>query len=64
MIVLTRLDPILVDREALAMITGRSVHTIRFRCKVERYHYSGRPLYALEDEVARLARIPTRRRVS
>lgn len=53
--------PVLVDREALAMITQRSVHTIRLRCELVRYH-RGRALYALEAEVERLARIPTRRR--
>lgn len=53
--------PVLVDREALAMITQRSVHTIRLRCTVARYH-RGRALYALECEVERLDAIPTRRR--
>lgn len=62
MIVLTRHDPVLVDREALAMITGRKVPTIRRHCEVIRHHYSGRALYALEAEVARLATIPSRRR--
>lgn len=61
MIVLTKHDPVLVDREALAMITRRSSHTIRLRCEVVRYR-DGRALYALEREVARLADIPTRRR--
>lgn len=51
----------LVDREALSMLTKRSVHTIRARCAVVRYR-SGRPLYDLECEVARLAAIPVRRR--
>lgn len=53
--------PVLVDREALAMITQRSPHTIRLRCPVVRYH-RGRALYDLESEVERLALIPTRRR--
>lgn len=61
MIVLMRHDPVLVDREALALITERSVHTIRARCEVVR-HRDGRPLYALEREVARLAMIPKRQR--
>lgn len=62
MIVLTRHRPVLVDREALALITGRKVPTIRRHCVIVRRHYSGRALYALEVEVARLATIPTRRR--
>lgn len=61
MIVLTKQDPVLVDREALAMLTKRSVNTIRLRCEVVRY-YKGRALYALEREVERLAEIPTRSR--
>jgi hypothetical protein len=61
-IVLARSDrPVLVDREALTMLTQRSVHTIRARCVVVRYR-SGRPLYDLEREVARLSGIPVRRR--
>lgn len=62
MIVLTKRIPVLVDREALAMITGRSVHTIRARCTVARRHWDGSPLYNVEAEVQRLAKIPTRRR--
>lgn len=61
MIVLTKRERVLVDREALAMVTRRSVHTIRFRCEVVS-HRDGRPLYDLEQEVARLAAIPTRQR--
>lgn len=61
MIVVTRPELVLVDREALSMITKRSVHTIRARCTVVRYR-SGRPLYDLEREVERLAAIPVRRR--
>ena len=61
MIVLSRHDPVLVDREALALITSRSVHTIRLRCEV--YRYRGKtPLYDLHHELARLATIPTRQR--
>jgi hypothetical protein len=62
MIVLTYHDPVLVDSEALALITRRSVNTIRLRCAVVRYHGSGRRLYALHDEVQRLAAIPIRQR--
>lgn len=63
MIVLVRHDPVLVDREALALITGRPVPTIRKHCEIIRYR-DRRPLYALEAEVRRLAQIPTRRRLS
>lgn len=62
MIVLARHRPTLVDREALALITGRKVPTIRRHCAIVRHHHSGRALYDLEAEVARLARIPTRQR--
>lgn len=62
MIVLTKRRPVLVDREALALITGRSRHTIRARCIVVHRHHDGSPLYDAEVEVARLATIPTRRR--
>jgi hypothetical protein len=61
LIVLTNHDPVLVDREALMMLTGRSVHTIRLRCAVYRYR-GKRPLYDLHRELARLAAIPTRQR--
>lgn len=61
MIVLTKRDEVLVDREALALLTKRSKHTIRARCRVVRYR-DGRPLYALEESVEILSAIPTRRR--
>lgn len=60
MIVLAKADPVLVDREALIHLTGRSKHTIRLRCTVVRYS-RGRALYAMEEAVATLAAIPTRR---
>lgn len=64
MIVLTHADPVLVDREALIHLTGRSRHTIRLRCKVVRYS-RGRALYDMEQALATLEAIPTRgRRVS
>lgn len=61
MIVLPHHDPPLVDREALALITHRSVHTIRAHCQVVRYR-GKHPLYDLHRERARLATIPTRQR--
>lgn len=63
MIVLPHHDPVLVDREALALISRRSPHTIRLRCHVVRYR-GKRPLYDLHRELARLAAIPTRQRAA
>lgn len=63
MIVMAKRGTVLVDREALAMVTGRSIHTIRLRCPVAGYR-AGRALYDLEREVERLAAIRTRRRPS
>lgn len=61
MLLLTDLRPVLGDRQALAYLTGRSVHTIRARCEVVRYR--GRtPLYDVLAEAERLASIPTRNR--
>lgn len=51
----------LVDREALAQLTGRSVHTIRARCEPVRRH-DGRPLYDMEAAVAVLSGVATRSR--
>lgn len=62
MIVLADHDPILVDREALVALTGRSQNTIRLRCCVYTRHRTGRPLYDMERALARLAEIPTRQR--
>ena len=52
----------LVDRRTLAMVTGRSVHTIRLRCSIATYHDDGRALYDLDQAQQVLAAIPTRRR--
>jgi hypothetical protein len=51
----------LVDRQTLALVTGRSVNTIRARCEVTE-HRDGRALYDLDQAQAVLAAIPTRRR--
>jgi hypothetical protein len=51
----------LIDRLALAMLTGRSVNTIRARCEVVD-HRNGRALYDMERAAAVLAAIPTRRK--
>lgn len=52
--------PTLVDREALATLTGRSRHTIRKHCTPVR-HRDGRPLYDLAAAIETLAAVPTRR---
>ena len=50
----------LVDRQTLAALTGRSVHTIRARCRIVGHH-DGKALYDAEECEALLADIPTRR---
>ena len=51
----------LIDRQSLALLTGRSVNTIRARCEVVEHKY-GRALADLACAAAGLAAIPTRRR--
>ena len=54
-------QPVLVNREALAMLSQRPIPTIRVHCTPVRYR--GRtPLYDLHTEIARLAAVPRRRR--
>lgn len=53
---------VLVDRQTLALVTGRSVNTIRARCEVVEHHRDGRALYDLNQAEQVLAAIPTRRR--
>lgn len=54
-------QPVLVNREALARLAQRPIPTIRVHCVVVRYR--GRtPLYDLHAELARLERVPRRRR--
>lgn len=55
----------LVDRQTLAYMSGRSVHTIRSRCPVDSHtEHDGRrrPLYDLYHCVALLEGIPIRNR--
>lgn len=61
MIVLKNREPVLVDREALAMLTDRSLATIRAHAEVVGYR-NGRALYNLDTEVSRLESIPRRAR--
>lgn len=51
----------LIDRQSLALLTGRSVNTIRARCEVVE-HQDGRALYDMERAAAVLAATPTRRK--
>lgn len=62
MLVLLDQDPVLIDREALALVTRRSPHTIRARCQPVSRTDNGRPLYDLYASIEDLADIPTRNR--
>jgi hypothetical protein len=53
---------VLIDRQTLARLTRRSVHTIRARCPVAARDPHGRPLYDMDQAEAILKDIPTRRR--
>ena len=53
---------VLLDREALAAVTGRSVHTIRARLQPALRDDAGRPFYIYDDAVQQLREIPTRQR--
>lgn len=50
--------PPLMDREALALWTRRSIHTIRARCPVHSYDEKGRAMYAVGPCEELLAGIP------
>lgn len=52
---------VLIDRQTLAQLAGRSVHTVRARCPIAE-HRDGRALYDMEESAAILESIPTRRR--
>jgi hypothetical protein len=53
---------VLMDREALAAITGRSPNTIRARLTPTLRDETGRPFYIYDEALAQLREIPTRRR--
>jgi len=55
---------LLMDREALAVHTGRSVHTIRAHCAPVRYDDMGRALYDSDRCWTLLEVVPTRRRAA
>lgn len=52
---------VLIDRQSLSALTGRSVHTIRARCAVVD-HRQGKALYDMEAASAVLSALPTRPR--
>src|SRR5690606_187887 len=54
-------ERMLIDRQTLAQLTGRSEHTIRARCPIER-HERGKALYDAMRCEEILNRIPTRTR--
>lgn len=49
----------LVDRQTLAVLAGRSIHTIRARCPVVG-HEKGKALYEMEHCLVILTGIPAR----
>lgn len=51
----------LVGRSTLAELSGRPIPTIRVHCTVVD-HEQGQALYDMEDALAALAAVPTRRR--
>jgi hypothetical protein len=54
--------PPLMDREALALWTHRSVHTIRAKCPVHSRDQQGRPLYDAYHCADLLAKVPEKLR--
>lgn len=58
-VVIYEQDRTLMDRQTLALLSGRSVHTIRAKCPVVK-HKRGRALYDMEQCAAILADTPTR----
>jgi hypothetical protein len=50
----------LLDRQTMAHVSGRSVHTVRAKCPVAEHHL-GRAMYAMEECLKLLDKIPTRR---
>lgn len=54
-------DRTLIDRQTLARLTGRSMHTIRLRCPVAEYR-DGRALYDADQVEKILNTIEARRR--
>lgn len=59
-VVIYERDRTLIDRQTLAKLSERSVHTIRARCPVAE-HRHGKALYDLEECAAILDRVTARR---
>lgn len=59
-VVVYRGDKALLDRQSMAHVAERSVHTIRARCPISEHHL-GRAMYDMEHCLSILADIPTRR---
>ena len=53
----------LLDRQTMAHMAGRSVHTVRAKCPVAEHHL-GRAMYAMEECLKILNAIPTRQRAA
>lgn len=53
----------LLDRQTMAFVSDRSVHTIRARCPIAAHHL-GRAMYDMEQCLTLLADIPTRQRAT
>jgi hypothetical protein len=51
---------VLIDRQTLAKLTGRSVHTIRAKCPVAG-HRQGKAVYDMDECDDILNAVPTRR---
>lgn len=50
----------LLDRQTMADMAGRSVHTVRAKCPIAEHHLS-RAMYDMEACLALLDAVPTRR---
>lgn len=53
----------LIDRQTMARLTGRSVHTIRLRCPVVEYR-DGKALYDIDVCEDILSKLPIRQRAA
>lgn len=59
-VVVYRKGRALLDRQTLAHVTSRSIHTIRAKCPISEHHL-GRAMYDMEACLAVLEAVPTRR---
>lgn len=63
-VVVYRAGRALVGRSTLAELSGRPAITIRVHCTVVDHHDDGQALYDMEDALAVLDAVPTRRRAA